>query len=260
MYVFILSYLVLADYIQTPARLSTRQIFALLAFSILYTINIAISNLSLQLVTVPVYPSPNLQNIADSLLVRPQIHQVVRATSPLFTMFLAYILTGTSISLPKLLSLLPIVFGVVIATYGDYYFTLWGLILTLFGTLLAALKTVITNILQSGSRRRLTISNPSSSTKAHQPLKLHPLDLLGRMSPLAFIQCVIYGWLNGELEGVRKYGATKIDKACLTALFVNGVIAFGLNVVSFTANKKSGPLAISVAGRSHFSSLVVIDH
>lgn len=33
-------------------------------------------------------------------------------------------------------------------------------------------------------------------------------------------------------------------------LFVNGCIAFGLNVVSFTANKKAGPLSMTVAGVS----------
>jgi hypothetical protein len=33
-----------------------------------------------------------------------------------------------------------------------------------------------------------------------------------------------------------------------TALLANGAIAFGLNVVSFTANKKAGPLSMTVAG------------
>jgi hypothetical protein len=34
----------------------------------------------------------------------------------------------------------------------------------------------------------------------------------------------------------------------LAGLFANGCIAFGLNVVSFTANKKAGPLSMTVAG------------
>lgn len=38
----------------TQARLNTREILTMLAFSILYTVNIAVSNLSLHLVTVPV--------------------------------------------------------------------------------------------------------------------------------------------------------------------------------------------------------------
>lgn len=43
------------------------------------------------------------------------------------------------------------------STYGDYYFTAWGLILTLLGTFLAAFKTVITNVIQTGGGGRLKL-------------------------------------------------------------------------------------------------------
>lgn len=42
-------------------------------------------------------------------------------------------------------------------TYGDYYFTAWGLFLTLLGTFLAALKTVVTNLIQTGGGGRLKL-------------------------------------------------------------------------------------------------------
>lgn len=42
-------------------------------------------------------------------------------------------------------------------TYGDYYFTAWGLVLTLLGTFLAALKTVATNLIQTGGGGRLKL-------------------------------------------------------------------------------------------------------
>lgn len=90
---------------------------------------------------------------------------------------------------------------------------------------MAALKTVVTNVIQTGGGGRL---------------KLHPLDLLMRMSPLAFIQCVFYGWWSGELERVRRYGAREMTRSKAFALMINGMIAFGLNVVSFSANKKTG--------------------
>ncbi|KAL0241858.1 hypothetical protein I308_106030 [Cryptococcus tetragattii IND107] len=197
----------------TPARLTQKENIILAAFSVLYTINIAVSNISLQLVTVP-------------------FHQVVRASTPLFTIFISTIFLRSRFSVMKLISLLPVVAGVGFATYGDYYFTTWGLILTLLGTFLAALKTVVTNLIQTGGGGRL---------------KLHPLDLLMRMSPLAFIQCVIYGWYTGELERVRAYGATQMTSTKAVALLVNGVIACGLNIVSFTANKKAGALTMTVS-------------
>jgi hypothetical protein len=70
-----------------------------------------------------------------------------------------------------------------------------------------------------------------------------------RMSPLAFVQCVIYGWYTGELDRVRHYGATQMTQTKAVALLVNGVIACGLNIVSFTANKKSGPLTMTVSAK-----------
>jgi drug/metabolite transporter (DMT)-like permease len=175
---------------------------------------------------------------------------VVRAASPLFTIVLAYYISGTRVSFFKHLSLLPVVAGVGFTTYGDYYFTWWGLVLTVFGTFLAALKTIVTNILQSGNpRQRLTQESKASGTKPIDTgLKLHPLDLLGRMSPLAFIQCVIYAMMSGEIEKVRRHGALVMDHRKMLSLWTNGLIAFGLNIVSFTANKKSGPLTMNVAG------------
>lgn len=49
-------------------------------------------------------------------------------------------------------SLVPVVMGVGLATIGDYSATLWGFTLTLFGTFLAAVKTIVTNQVQVGSQ------------------------------------------------------------------------------------------------------------
>lgn len=101
--------------------------------------------------------------------------------------------------------------------------------MTLLGTALAAVKTVVTNRIQVGR------------------LKLHPLDLLLRMSPLAFVQTIIYAYVTGELGRVRKFGATEMTTNMFMGLLMNGIIAFGLNIVSFTANKKTSALTMTVA-------------
>lgn len=49
------------------------------------------------------------------------------------------------------------------------------------------------------------------------------------------------------MERVRKFGATEMTKGKAIQLAVNGAIAFGLNVVSFTANKKTSALTMTVA-------------
>lgn len=68
------------------------------------------------------------------------------------------------------------------------------------------------------------------------------------MAPLAFIQCVMLSYMSGELERVRYWSIRELTPWTAVALGLNGVIAFGLNIVSFTANKKAGPLSMTVAG------------
>lgn len=122
------------------------------------------------------------------------------------------------------------VLGVAFATFGDYDYTMLGFVLTVLGTALAAIKTVVTNRVQVGR------------------LKLHPLDLLLRMSPLAFIQTLIYSYITGEMTEVVEFYHTRMTGSLFVALLINGVIAFFLNVVSFTANKKTSALTMTVAG------------
>ena len=68
------------------------------------------------------------------------------------------------------------------------------------------------------------------------------------MSPLAFVQCVFVALLSGELERVRAASAREMGLGRAMALLTNGALAFALNVVSFTANKKVGALSMTVAG------------
>ncbi|THH14929.1 hypothetical protein EW146_g5471 [Bondarzewia mesenterica] len=247
-----------------PKRLRDHDYTVILAFSILYSINIAISNVSLKLVTVP-------------------FHQVVRAASPIFIMLLSYHLLDIRFSKHKLVSLIPVIIGVGLATYGDYYFTTWGFFLTLSGTLLAALKTIATHVLQSPSsankalscmakmpqakrvrrtlrlpppfpRLSLSIAIPNFPALHLPKLHLHPLDLLTRTSPLALVLCILYAQVSGELDSLRHWQ----DRAYISSnlavmvmhgvlLLLNGIIAFALNVVSFEANRRAGALSMSVA-------------
>ncbi|KAF7366721.1 TPT domain-containing protein [Mycena sanguinolenta] len=202
-----------------PSRLDLGGIMTLMAFSILYAINIVVSNISLQLVTVP-------------------FHQVVRAATPIFTILFSGLLFGTQSSHSKKISLLPVVAGVGLATFGDYYFSYTGFFLTLLGTILAALKTIFTNVLQTPTelpspRSRLYFSNP--------------FDLLFFLSPLALVHCVLLAHFTGELNRVRDFSLHEMSSLKLIALLLNGCIAFGLNVVSFSANRRVGALGMTVA-------------
>jgi hypothetical protein len=103
-----------------PPRLNIRESLILLAFSVLYTVNIAISNVSLGLVTVPVSHFLLLLNVVN-LCVLEQFHQVVRASTPLFTILFSSIILGTRSTRPKLMALIPVVVGVGFACVEDQF-------------------------------------------------------------------------------------------------------------------------------------------
>ena len=79
------------------------------------------------------------------------------------------------------------------------------------------------------------------------------------MSFLAVPQALVMSWVAGELDtiAILWFMAKKvaIDEIMVTTiasgkaayLFLNGMMAFGLNVVSFTTNKKVGALTMTVA-------------
>ena len=203
-----------------------RDQLTLLSFSLLYTINIAISNVSLNYVSL-------------------SFHQIVRSTNPIFTILLEAFFLAKHPSKLIYLSLVPVVIGVVFATLGEYEtvaFDATGFFLTVLGVFLSAVKGIVTNVLMVGS------------------LKLHPLDLLWRMAPLCLIQCLFYSYCLGELGQLtlflRRFDATDPKLPLLpveqyelyTKLLLNGLLAFALNWVSFTANKKTSALTMTVAG------------
>jgi hypothetical protein len=118
-----------------------------------------------------------------------------------------------------------------LTTYGDYTFTLLGFLCTLAGAILAAVKTIATNRLMTGS------------------LALPPLELLLRMSPLAAIQSVAISFLSGESSQFFEWAEGRnLSFPLAVALVGNGIIAFMLNVSSFQTNKIAGALTMTVTG------------
>jgi hypothetical protein len=183
-------------------------------------------------------------------------HQIMRSTTPVFTVLIYRLRYDRSYSRETYLSLIPVVLGVGLATYGDYYYTMMGLVLTLTGVVLAAIKGVATNRIMTG------------------PLALSPLESLLRLSPLACAQALIIASLNGELSACYSQLTRPADDALayetvaaaaaassapasfaslsawqiILVLACNGFLAFMLNVASFSANKYAGALTMTVCG------------
>lgn len=126
--------------------------------------------------------------------------------------------------------MIPLIFGVGLATFGDYYFTAIGFGLTFLGVILAAIKGVATNRLMTGS------------------LKLPAMEVLFRMSPLAALQCLLYAAGSGEITKLQASSEGLFTSRFLIGVIMNAAMAFGLNLVSFQTNKVAGALTISVCG------------
>ncbi|KAI4527040.1 TPT-domain-containing protein, partial [Schizophyllum commune Loenen D] len=208
-----------------PPRLTRDEKVVIVMFSFLYSINIVVSNLSLGLVSIPV-------------------HQVVRALTPIFTLAISMILLSKRPTRGKVICLIPVMLGVGFATYGDYNCTLYGFLLTILGTILAALKTVLTNLPVS---RTHTLHFPRPT------ISLDPMSLLYVLSPIAFAECMLLSWMTGEWDQVvtalvgKDGRSIRTHSGIVSALALNGCIAFMLNVVSFGANKRVGAVGMSVA-------------
>ena len=100
----------------TPKYLGSRDELVLLGFSILYSINIAVSNISLNLVTVPVSVSGVIPSeFMTSTHCFFQFHQVVRAITPIFTLALSRVFYNTHFPRRKVVSLTPVILGVALA-------------------------------------------------------------------------------------------------------------------------------------------------
>jgi len=90
------------------------------------------------------------------------------------------------------------------------------------------------------------------------PLALSPLEILFRMSPLAFVQALLYSHLTGEPSAFNISLTSRSLPTSITlplpswtltlALAGNGILAFVLNVSSFSANKNTGALTMTVCG------------
>ncbi|UNI23633.1 hypothetical protein JDV02_009440 [Purpureocillium takamizusanense] len=194
-------------------RLGRRENLALVAFSALFTANIALSNLSLAMVSVPFY-------------------QTMRMLCPIFTILIYRVWYGRTYSTLTYLSLIPLIIGAAMTTAGEMTFTDAGFLLTIFGVVLAAIKTVVTNRFMTGS------------------LALPPLEFVMRMSPLAALQAFACAAATGEIGGFRDLiasGDISLPPA-IASLTGNGFLAFLLNVSSFQTNKLAGALTMTVCG------------
>lgn len=145
-------------------------------------------------------------------------------------------------------------------TAGDYHYSLLGLIVTISGVVLAAVKVFCTPVpLISYCLLTLgflvLLKTVTTNRLLTGSLALPSMELLFRMAPLAAIQSLIFGVVAGELPVLsqamseRTANGSFLGTMC-TVVFIlgNGLLALVLNITSFQTNKIAGALTITVAG------------
>jgi hypothetical protein len=144
-----------------------------------------------------------------------------------------YYFSGKTYGPQTYFSLLPIIGGIFLIYYGSLDSDGSSLCFTLLGALLASNKTIYTNWLQT-----------------RQQLPFTAIELLHTIIPVAATQSAIWAYMNGEVDEflVKEIYGRNLSWALIWCLPFSGLLAFLLNWSSFTANKATGALSMTVAG------------
>lgn len=193
-----------------PKQIEAHSRKSIFLFSIIFSLNIAIGNISLRWVSV-------------------NFNQVCRSLVPVFVMVISMAWYNKTFSYNRKLAVVPIVVGVALTFYGDMSFTNIGAFYTILCVLFAALKAIVSGELLTGE------------------LKLHPIDLLLKMCPLAMIEIGAFAVGTGEITEISGKLDSLLNSAAPQVVILSGILSFSLNVTSFIANKITSPLTLCIA-------------
>ncbi|WWC91378.1 uncharacterized protein L201_006321 [Kwoniella dendrophila CBS 6074] len=174
----------------------------------------------------------------------------IKALSPLFTVAAYALLFGVSYSPATYLSLLPLTFGVMLASSADISFN------NFFG-LLCALGSTIIFVTQNLFFKKIMPTPGSSESSGGGGATSHKLDkinLLYFSSGMAFL-LMIPVWLYSDalrlldlwLHPIVSNKSTTTGSSVAIYFFINGTVHFAQNLIAFSLLSSTSPVTYSIA-------------
>jgi drug/metabolite transporter (DMT)-like permease len=206
---------------------SRMQFFKIAALSAIFCFSVVSGNISLRFLPV-------------------SFNQMIGATTPFFTAFFAYLMTFKREAWLTYITLIPVVTGVIIASWSEPSFHLFGFAICVAATAARALKTVVQGILlQSESE------------------KLHSMNLLLYMAPIAVVLMAPATLLMEHGEHGESIMSLTLEKAkddfyILPLLLINSAMAFFVNLTNFLVTKHTSALTLQVLGNAKGAVAVVV--
>ncbi|KAI4315335.1 hypothetical protein L6164_028157 [Bauhinia variegata] len=201
---------------------SKKQFFKISALSAIFCFSVVCGNTSLRYLPV-------------------SFNQAIGATTPFFTAIFAFLITCKKESGQVHLALLPVVFGIVLASNSEPLFHLFGFLVCVGSTAGRALKSVVQGILLTSEAE-----------------KLHSMNLLLYMAPMA---ALILLPLTLYIEGnVAAYTVEKArgDKFIIFLLIGNATVAYLVNLTNFLVTKHTSALTLQVLGNAKAAVAAVV--
>ncbi|KAE8671563.1 putative sugar phosphate/phosphate translocator [Hibiscus syriacus] len=194
--------------------LSSKQFLKIFALSLIFCFSVVCGNTSLRYIPV-------------------SFNQAIGATTPFFTAIFAFLITCKKESAEVYFTLLPVVFGIVLASNSEPLFNLFGFLVCIGSTAARALKSVVQGILLTSEAE-----------------KLHSMNLLLYMAPMASIILLPFTlYIEGNVMSVTLETA-RSDSFIVFLLLGNATVAYLVNLTNFLVTKHTSALTLQVLGNA----------
>lgn len=201
---------------------SKRQFMKIFALSAIFCFSVVCGNTSLRYLPV-------------------SFNQAIGATTPFFTAIFAFLITFKKESAEVYLALMPVVFGIVLASNSEPLFHLFGFLVCVGSTAGRALKSVVQGLLLSSDGE-----------------KLHSMNLLLYMAPMAAMILLPFTlYIEGNVVWVTVEKA-RGDVFMVFLLMGNATVAYLVNLTNFLVTKHTSALTLQVLGNAKAAVAAVV--